>query len=89
VIPEPLEAVLSTEPKTVPDPERLVAELQFLTELSRVVASNTELQPILDWVVQKTTAMFGADEGSIKLLGPEVEPTVKTLVAKMTEMLGS
>jgi phosphoserine phosphatase RsbU/P len=74
---------VSTEPRIVPDPQRLVAELQFLTELSRVVASNTELQPILDWVVQKTTAMFGADEGSIKLLGPELsEPTVKTLIAK-------
>jgi len=64
-----------------PDPQRLMAELQFLTELSMVVASHTELQPILDWMVEKTTAMFGADEGSIKLLGPELsEPTVKTRV---------
>ena len=73
-----------------PDPARLMAELQFLAELSLVVASNTELEPILDWVVQKTTAMFGADEGSIKLLGPEVpDPTVKTLVAKRGKASGS
>ncbi len=76
---------MTTNPQTAatPDVQRLMAELQFLTELSTVVASHTELQPILDWMVQKTTAMFGADEGSIKLLGPELtEPTVKTLVAQ-------
>jgi len=78
-------------PVTVPpDPERLVAELQFLGELAVVVASNTELQPILDWIVQKTTAMLRADEGSIKLLGPEMtQPTVKTLVAKRDPGIGS
>src|SRR5262245_4510971 len=48
--------------------DRLRAELKFITELCQVVASNTELQPILDWVVQKTTQMFRADEGSIRLL---------------------
>jgi len=74
---------LSPGTRPTPDPQRLMAELQFLTELSMVVATHTELQPILDWMVHKTTAMFGADEGSIKLLGPELtEPTVKTLVAK-------
>jgi sigma-B regulation protein RsbU (phosphoserine phosphatase) len=51
-------------------------------ELCQVVASNSELQPILDWIVQKTTSMFSADEGSIKLLGPETQPTVKTLIRK-------
>ena len=68
---------------STPNVVRLMAELEFLGELSRVVASNTELQPILDWIVQKTTTMFGADEGSIRLLGPETEePTLKTLVRK-------
>jgi len=77
---------LTSEPEATaaPDATRLKAELRFLTELSLVVASNTELEPILDWVVHKTTAMFGADEGSIKLLTEPAEPrsTVKTLIAK-------
>ncbi len=54
----------------VPDPKRLIAVLQFLAELGQVVASNTEMQPILDWIVSKTTAMLGADEGSIRLVDP-------------------
>ena len=54
----------------VPDPKRLMAALQFLSELGQVVASNTEMQPILDWIVSKTTAMLGADEGSIRLVEP-------------------
>jgi sigma-B regulation protein RsbU (phosphoserine phosphatase) len=47
-----------------------MAALQFLSELGQVVASNTEMQPILDWIVSKTTAMLGADEGSIRLVEP-------------------
>jgi len=63
-----------------PDLKRLQAELQFVTELAEVVASNSELQPILDWVVQKTTSLLAADEGSIKLLAPETAgPSVKTI----------
>ena len=54
----------------VPDPKRLMAALQFLSELGQVVASNTEMQPILDWIVSKTTGMLGADEGSIRLVEP-------------------
>jgi phosphoserine phosphatase RsbU/P len=55
----------------------------FLAELCSVVASNTELRPILDWIVQKTTGLLSADEGSIKLLGGEGgPPTAKTLVRK-------
>lgn len=50
---------------------RLRAELEFLSELCTVVASNTELNPILEWIVNKTTSMLNADEGSIKLLEPE------------------
>src|SRR5205814_9098555 len=41
--------------------ERLRAELGFMYELCQVVASNSELQPILDWIAQKTTGMFQAD----------------------------
>jgi serine phosphatase RsbU (regulator of sigma subunit) len=74
---------VSTKPKTIPDAERLVAELQFLTELSQVVASTSDIEPILEWVVHKTTAMFGTDEGCIKLLAHEVEgPATKTRIAK-------
>jgi sigma-B regulation protein RsbU (phosphoserine phosphatase) len=72
-------------------PERnLQAELNFLTELSQVVASNTELRPILDWIVQKTTGLLTADEGSIKLLGADsASPTAKTLVRKHSPGLDS
>jgi phosphoserine phosphatase RsbU/P len=58
-------------------------ELDFVAELCGVVASNTELRPILDWIVQGTTARLGADEGSIKLIGPESgPPTARTLIRK-------
>jgi sigma-B regulation protein RsbU (phosphoserine phosphatase) len=61
----------------------LQAELTFLAELCQVVASNTELRPILDWIVQKTTGLLSADEGSIKLSGPDTgPPTAKTLIRK-------
>jgi GAF domain-containing protein len=47
------------------------------------VAQNTELSPILDWIVQKTTGMLAANEGSIKLSGPDTgPPTAKTLIRK-------
>jgi hypothetical protein len=58
-------------------------EIGFLAELCQVVASNTELRPILDWIVQKTTSRFGADEGSIKLAGVEPgQATAHTLIRK-------
>lgn len=64
--------------------------MSFLYELSQVVAFNTELKPILDWIVQKTTGLISADEGSIKLLGPDVAtPTAKTIVRKHTPGLDS
>ena len=50
----------------------LQAALDFLGQLTQVMVSNTQLQPILDWIVEKTSAMVSADEGSIKLLGPEM-----------------
>jgi sigma-B regulation protein RsbU (phosphoserine phosphatase) len=66
-----------------PDIRRLQDELQFVTELAEVVASNAELQPILDWIVQKTTSLLSADEGTIKLLAPEMaDATVKTIIRR-------
>ncbi len=51
------------------DLSRMQAEMQFITELCTVVAGNSELQPILDWIAQKTTILLNAEECSIKLLG--------------------
>jgi len=53
-----------------PDPKHLMEVLEFVAELGEVVASNTEMQPILDWIVVRTTAMLGADEGCIRLSDP-------------------
>ncbi len=56
-------------------------DLEFLAELCQVVASNAELQPILDWTVRRVTTMLSADEGSIRLMGPdESAQSLKTLV---------
>ena len=58
-------------------------ELRFLAELCHVVASNTDLSSILDWIVQQTTRLLSADEGSIKLSGPDPgAPTAKTLIRR-------
>ncbi len=43
-------------------------ELEFISELCAVVAEQSELQPILDWLVYKTSRLLGAEECSIKLL---------------------
>ena len=59
-------------------------ELQFLTELCRVVAARSDLQPILDWIVNKTTLLLSADEGTIKLLGADAGQAAKTLVRKQS-----
>lgn len=78
------------EESSRPSPQSLLAEINFLSELSGVVASNIELQPILDWIVQKTSALLRADEGTIKLLGPEAgPPSAKTLVAMRAPRIGS
>src|SRR5690242_17959655 len=61
-----------THPPTPSTSSSLQAALDFLSELTQVVASTNELQPILDWMVEKISAMVGADEGSIRLLGPEM-----------------
>ncbi len=58
------------------------AALAFLAELSQVVISTTELQPILDWMVQRTTGLLSADEASIKLVGPDLMNAPQTIVRK-------
>jgi sigma-B regulation protein RsbU (phosphoserine phosphatase) len=70
--------------------DRLRAELSFITELCQVVASNSELQPILDWVVHKTTNMLSADEGSIRLLTEEESGTsMRTVIRKVQDGIES
>src|SRR6185503_4929496 len=50
-------------PPTPSTPEALPqGELEFITELCSVVAEQSELQPILDWLVHKSTRLMGADE---------------------------
>jgi serine phosphatase RsbU (regulator of sigma subunit) len=70
----------------LPSAERLMDEMQFLLELCQVVAAKSDLQPILDWIVNKTAVLLSADEGSIKLLDPDVHsgqnPVAKTLVSR-------
>ena len=53
-------------------------ELEFISELCSVVAEQAELQPILDWLVHKTTRLLGTEECSIKLIttGGEVARTI-------------
>jgi len=45
-------------------------EFEFMTELCAVVAEQTELQPILDWIVSRATQLLGSDECTIKLVVP-------------------
>lgn len=75
-----------SQPATIPDPpgqSGLRPEIDFVTELCHVVASNSELKPILDWIVQKATSRLSTDEGSIRLSGPDTDtPTAKTLIRK-------
>lgn len=80
-----------TEPRTAPrDHQRLLDELQFLSELARVLASTTELQPILDWLVEKTTRLLAAEEGSIRLQASgEAEARMHTIVKRKSAGEGS
>jgi sigma-B regulation protein RsbU (phosphoserine phosphatase) len=58
-----------TQPPFVPSPDAVPQdELEFISELCAVVAEQSELQPILDWLVHKSTGLLGAEECSIKLL---------------------
>lgn len=78
-----------TQP-AVPATSSLQTALDFLAQLSQVVVSTNELQPILDWMVEKTSTLFGADEGSIRLLGPEMMSAApQTIVRKQRAGLES
>ena len=70
-----------TQVPTGPDtPDGLPqGELEFITELCAVVAEQSELQPILDWLVHKSTRLLGADECTIKLLTAGGD-TAKTII---------
>ena len=73
------------QPATIPDPPARSGdrpELDFITELCHVLASNSELKPILDWIVQKATSRLSTDEGSIRLTGPDTSSTAKTMIRK-------
>ena len=68
--------------------ERLRKAMHFLAELGEVVASSTRLQPILDWIVLKTTQMLTADEGCLRLLEADASDS-RTLVRPASQQLGS
>jgi serine phosphatase RsbU (regulator of sigma subunit) len=53
------------------DPQLLTRALQLLAEVGAVVASTTELRPVLEVLVNRATRLLGADEGSIKVLGAD------------------
>jgi serine phosphatase RsbU (regulator of sigma subunit) len=79
-----------TQPTVPATPSSMQTALDFLAQLSQVIASTNELQPILDWMVEKTSALLGADEGSIKLLGPEMTSAAPhTIVRKSSAGLES
>lgn len=68
--------------ESLTDIQRMRNELLFLSELSKVMGSTTELQPILDWIVSKTVSLLAAEEGSIRMaLDPETN-TTKTVIMK-------
>jgi sigma-B regulation protein RsbU (phosphoserine phosphatase) len=77
---------MTESPHLSPDtasPSSLHAALDFLARLTQVLASNTELQPVLDWMVEKTAHLLSADEGTIRLLDPsEIDKTPHTIVRK-------
>ena len=78
-------------PSDAPDElesERLRKAMHFLAELGAVVASSTRLQPILDWVVLKTTRMLQADEGCLRLV--EADPaTSHTMIRPKSQQRAS
>jgi phosphoserine phosphatase RsbU/P len=65
-------------PPNAADDAPAQSELEFITELCSVVAEQAELQPILDWLVHKTTRLLGTEECSIKLVtaGSDVAKTI-------------
>ena len=75
---------VTSSPRGESDSDRLRAELEFLRKLAEMMASERDLQSILDWIVNQTTAMLSADEGSIRLLGPDSGQVAKTLVRRQS-----
>jgi len=73
----------SNEPEGI-DPDRLRKVLHFLAELGQIVASSTQLQPILDWVVMRVTGMLGAEEGRLSLRPQGDAPSTQTVVRKLS-----
>src|SRR5205085_6261381 len=63
-----MQDLASVRPEPDPDPKRLADVMRFVTELAQVTASSLELQPILDWVVERTTEKLGAEEGCLRLV---------------------
>jgi sigma-B regulation protein RsbU (phosphoserine phosphatase) len=45
-------------------------EFEFISDLCTVLAEQAELQPILDWIVQKGAQLLGTDECTIKVIKP-------------------
>jgi sigma-B regulation protein RsbU (phosphoserine phosphatase) len=67
---------------------RLRKAMHFLAELGAVVASSTQLQTILDWVVLKTAGLLQADEGCLRLI--EADPTTsQTIIRPKSHQLAS
>ncbi|TFG86704.1 MAG: hypothetical protein E4H17_03970, partial [Gemmatimonadales bacterium] len=67
---------------------RLRKAMHFLAELGAVVASSTQLQPILDWVVLKTTGMLQADEGCLRLIETD-STTSQTIIRPKSHQTAS
>ena len=63
---------------------RAEAEMEFLRELADIMAAKSELQAILDWIVNRVTLRLAADEGSIKLLDPDSGQVARTLVRRQS-----
>ena len=61
-------------------------EIEFLAELSRVVASSPKLHSVLEWIVHETPARLSADGGSIKLTGDD---DVTVTVIRRRDGIGS
>jgi sigma-B regulation protein RsbU (phosphoserine phosphatase) len=68
-----------------PDPQLLTQALQLLAEVGAVVASTTELRPVLEVLVNRATRLLGADEGSIKVLGADPGGPARTFFRAMDD----
>lgn len=56
-------------------------EFEFISDLCQVLAEQSELQPILDWLAMKSTQMLGTDECGIRLVRSE-DASPYTVVSK-------